>query len=574
MSDLAKSARAKMKEKAARMTQADPHKKVDASSWEPREMMNTEAKTGLRPLTKRQYKRGGKVNVKAEGEKAVKHAGRKARKDGGRAGSKPITANTYVTRNVKEGNAAEHGQPHVGGYKRGGKIGYQNGGNPVADDFARIEALLAARKAEQSLNAERARTGNISTQPMKRLPASDEDMVGKRPLVDPPLPRKSGGRAGKMNGGMMMSDPRMNIVAKDRLNLSNRPPVYKKGGAVKKKAYGGGMEDDTVFPEERMAAAKVMGRRDMKTGLRPKTTKSDEDVFDEARSRIMAEKYNKFKAKKDLPEQFRKAGGKVDEAQDKKLIKKAFRQHEKAEHGGKHSELKLKKGGTAKKGGGMAMTVKGSNYTGGTRPTGGRIARATGGKAFTEENTEGFKPSELKLLNKAHEIRVSRGEDHKNAADAINNKWNDKATLESLTKASGGRTARATGGGLLGDLKAGKSKKSKGGKGKTNINIVIGTGRPGMDQQAPSPMMGAPRPVPVPPPAMPMPMPAPGGMPGGAPGMGAAMPPGLPGMPPHPLARKSGGKVGHRSYKSYKDMDAGAGSGFGRLEKAEIQKRK
>jgi hypothetical protein len=37
---------------------------------------------------------------------------------------------------------------------------------------------------------------------------------------------------------------------------------------------------------------------------------------------------------------------------------------------------------------------------------------------------------------------------------------------------------------------------------------------------------------------------------------------------------KDGGKVGHRSYKSYKDMDAGSGSGFGRLEKSEIQSRK
>ena len=39
------------------------------------------------------------------------------------------------------------------------------------------------------------------------------------------------------------------------------------------------------------------------------------------------------------------AGGSADTKQDKALIKKAFRQHEIAEHGGKHVPLRLKKGG-------------------------------------------------------------------------------------------------------------------------------------------------------------------------------------------------------------------------------------
>ena len=75
------------------------------------------------------------------------------------------------------------------------------------------------------------------------------------------------------------------------------------------------------------------------------------------------------------------------------------------------------------------------------------------------------------------------------------------------------------------------------------------------------PGMGAP-PMPMPPPPM-------GGMPGPA------------GMPPMP--RKTGGRaigvdkpgrVGHRKYRSAQDMDAGAASALGRLEKTEIQMHK
>ncbi len=82
MSDQAKAARAAMKAKVKRLVSGEPHAKVDASSWTPPEMMNTGAKTGMRPVSPRQYKRGGKV-TEVHGKDAHHHAGR-ARHSGAR----------------------------------------------------------------------------------------------------------------------------------------------------------------------------------------------------------------------------------------------------------------------------------------------------------------------------------------------------------------------------------------------------------------------------------------------------------------------------------------------------------
>jgi hypothetical protein len=134
------------------------------------------------------------------------------------------------------------------------------------------------------------------------------------------------------------------------------------------------------------------------------------------------------------------------------------------------------------------------------------------------------------------------------------------------TRPVGGRIAKRDGGSLAGleMNKGGRAKKS----GKTNINIVIATGR-GDKIADGAPMPGRP------PQGIPVAMPPAGG-PGAMPPMPAGGPPPMP-MPPMgppaggpPMPRKRGG----RTYRSYKDMDAGAGSGLGRLEKAEIQKHK
>jgi hypothetical protein len=131
MSEHAKSARAAMKAKAKRMGDAgDPKAQVDASSWTPPEMVNSGAKTGMRPISKRAFKRGGKV-LHVEGEQAHQHAGRKPRG----AGNKALTPSNYINRNQKEANEERSGgDAHVGGYKHGGA--------PKHDDIVADRALV------------------------------------------------------------------------------------------------------------------------------------------------------------------------------------------------------------------------------------------------------------------------------------------------------------------------------------------------------------------------------------------------------------------------------------------------
>ena len=392
MSSMAKAARAAMKAKASRMGgKGDPKAKVDASTWSPPEMMNTGMKVGMRPLTRRAFKKGGKVVEKCEGAPAAMRADRKQRKSGGKTTS---LVTDLINRNDKKANKArEGGDAHVGGYAKGGDV-----------------------------------------------------------------------------------------------------------------------------------------------------------------------------------------------EQDKKLIKKALRQHDKNMHGGKHEEIKLKKGGYVGKqtGGkaipgdaptrgpdpsgkpsqatgepykdvgeliekkGLAKKYGGGTYYGGTRPTGGRMPKADGGKI---PHMGARKLYAQAIFKHGKTAKTSDAAAEKGYADVAKKYGDEMADNLRAYHASNERDERARGGRT---------------KGKTNIVISINAQKP--DQQAMMPKMPTPPPMPVPPvapppmgagapPPMPPMAPPPPGLAGGAPG----------GMPP--LPRKRGG----RAYKSYKDMDAGALSGFGRLEKTEIE---
>lgn len=375
MSEMAKNARAAMKAKATRMGgKGDPKAKVDASSWSPPEMMNTGAKVGMRPLSRRAFRKGGKVIEKCEGGPAAMRADRKQRKAGGRATS---LVTDMINRNVKKANKyREGGDAHVGGYKSGGD---------VEQDKKMIRKAL--RQHAENLHH-----------------GAKED-----------IKLKKGGPAHKEGGGGIgLLDALMPFVSIGKRVIGGKNEGLKSGGRTKKQVGGGTPPSADTAPEP-----KYEDYKKLQTGKGP-------------------------------------AEGQGDKT---------------SPPGGTMMPKKAKGGGT---------------YYGGTRPTGGRMPRKSGGRA----------------------------------------------------------------------------------KGKTNISITINPQQPqDQQQQAMMPKMPTPPPMPPPPiappgmgPGMPpMPMPPPGPPPG--------MPPmgGPPGMPPMP--RKRGG----RAYRSYKDMDAGALGGMGRLEKVEIE---
>lgn len=140
----AKSLREAMKAKAKRLAGASSEK-VDSSTFTPAEPLDADVKTGMRPISRRAFKTGGKV----EGEDNERRADRAPRGFKEKVG----LANT----NQKDANEEREGKKHVGGFKKGGRIAKEDGGmtqgeidrfaNMKGEDVAEGPSALAPKKS-------------------------------------------------------------------------------------------------------------------------------------------------------------------------------------------------------------------------------------------------------------------------------------------------------------------------------------------------------------------------------------------------------------------------------------------
>lgn len=497
-----KQAKAAMNEKISRMT-APLKGLVDASGWEVYDPLNADAKTGMRPVSRRAYKKGGKVEDKPEGKMCGGRADRKARKprkDGGNV----LTVDSLINRDEKIANSKREGIKHVGGLKSGGRAKkYVGGGMPYGGANFGIPQGQGMSKVRQMAGYKKG--GKVS---MEEWEHSKADLKQDRKLAkkhgmsmdkwekskldekhdaqQSPKGLKSGGSANWIAGaikkpgalhkslgvaqGEKIPAKKLNAAAEKGGKLGQRARLAKTlAGLRKGKKDGGSLKDpyeDRPLVEEIKQEANRSGKSNLKRGDLDRANMDRVLRSDPYEDRVMITRPGQYE-----PSSAYKKGGKVD--------------HE------AHTAI------------GHAVGAAMKAYLGG-------------------EEAEGEEEDERK------------------------------------ERKSGGRVAKASGGGFGEDMNNPKAKPSAPSKGSKTpvVNITINTTpKPPMPMVPGGPTMplGAP---PAPPMADLGPGPVPGGMPMPGPAMGAGP---MPGPSPAPLPRKRGGRA----------MTAGAGSGEGRLQKKE-----
>lgn len=260
----AKSLRAAMKDKAKRLASSSSAK-VDSSDFTPAEPINAEAKTGMRPISRRAFKTGGKV----EGGANPVRADRKPRGFQEKVG----LANT----NQKDANEEREGKKHVGGFKKGGKIKKMGGGYLGNDDKGEDLSQSAPLDHSKPLPKDERGKGFPTISPDE----ADERMRQEIRREGDMTRRKTGGKVAKACGGSMQGGSDQDAISSAGPDEGGREPK-KRGGKV----WEGSAKDEAQ--DAKLAKKRGMSMKDWEA------SKADE-------------KHDKQKSMRGL-----KAGGKAD----------------------------------------------------------------------------------------------------------------------------------------------------------------------------------------------------------------------------------------------------------------------
>lgn len=224
----AKSLRAAMKEKAKRLASSSSEK-VDSSTFTPAEPMNADVKTGMRPISRRAFKAGGKV----EGGENARRADRTPRGFQEKVG----LANT----NQKDANEEREGKKHIGALKTGGRVKKMGGGVLEPKGEGKLNTGLNPYEALPKPDGNPFKPGPDQVKKGNDLMREEQRREGDMTR------RKHGGRTAKQAGGTIDTPDGMHLVNAARRREGDMTR-RKDGGRTAKQCGGmtGGSDQDAI----------------------------------------------------------------------------------------------------------------------------------------------------------------------------------------------------------------------------------------------------------------------------------------------------------------------------------------